>query len=206
MKIKPIYIYLAVFIIFVAAVIFFSNTTKDSTKTIDVNPNAQVPNDDIHRGMPSKENGEMPSKSNVMQEAIDKMNALKAEVDKNPGDTLKARQYAEMLVAHDPDQALKLYEKILKTGPKRVDIMLELTFLYFNRGEINKAEEFNNQVLKIDKKNLLAMYNTGGLAQAKGDTKRAKEIWQGIAKNYPSTQIGHIAGELVKQLDQTPKK
>ncbi|TSA30351.1 MAG: hypothetical protein D4R68_00915 [Ignavibacteriales bacterium] len=207
MKIKPIYIYLAVFVIFIAAVLFFSNAAKNSNTARELNPNAQIPSDDVHKGMAQQGNGDMPSKSNVMKEAVEKMNALKAAVEKNPNDTLKVREYAEMVQAHDPDEAIKLYENILKVGPKRIDLILELTFLYFSKGDLKKAEEYNNKVLNLDKTNMIANYNLGGLAQAKGDFQKAKSIWLDLAKKYPNTQIGHMAGELAKQLDQmSPKK
>lgn len=206
MKIKPIYIYLGVFVIFIVAVVFFSNSAKNSNQANEINPNAQMPSDDIHKGMVQQGNGDMPSKSNVMKEAVEKMNALKSAIEKNPNDTLKVREYAEMVQAHEPDEAIRLYENILKVGPKRIDILLELTFLYFNKGDLKKAEEYNNKVLNIDKSNIIANYNLGGLAQAKGDIKAAKAIWLDLAKKYPNTQIGNMAGELAKQLDQMPKK
>lgn len=206
MKIKPIYIYLGVFVIFIAAVLFFSNAAKNSNTARELNPNAQIPSDDVHKGMGQQGNGDMPSKSNVMKEAVEKMNALKAAVEKNPNDTLKVREYAEMVQAHDPNEAIKLYENILKVGPKRIDLILELTFLYFSKGDLKKAEEYNNKVLNLDRTNMIANYNLGGLAQAKGDFQKAKSIWLDLAKKYPSTQIGHMAGELAKQLDQMPPK
>jgi tetratricopeptide (TPR) repeat protein len=206
MKFKPIYIYLGAFIVFITAVIFFSNTVKNSTQSNLSQSNKEMPDDQIHRGM-SKEGGEeLPNKSNVMEEAKAKLKALKEEVEKNPNDTIKVKEYAGIVQAHEPDEAIKLYERILKAGPKRKDILLELTFLYYNKGDISKAEAYNNKVLSLDKNDLLANYNTGGLAQAKGDIKKAKEIWAGISKKYPNTQIGQIAGELVKQIEQLPKK
>lgn len=206
MKIKPIYIYLGVFVIFIVAVIFFSNSAKNSNQAKEINLNTQMPNDDVHKGTAAQGNGDMPSKSNVMKEAVEKMNALKTAVEKNPNDTLKVREYAQMVQAHNPDEAIKLYENILQIGSKRTDLMLELTFLYFNKGDIKKAEVYNNKVLSIDRNNLIANYNLGGLAQAKGDIKTAKTIWQNLAKKYPNTQVGSMAGELAKQLDQMPPK
>jgi tetratricopeptide (TPR) repeat protein len=206
MKIKPIYIYLGVFVIFVVAVILFSSATKNSKTAGELNSNSQMPNDDVHKGMVQQGSGEMPSKSNVMKEALEKMNALKVAIEKNPNDTSKVREYAEMVQVHDPIEAIRLYENILKAGPKRIDILLELTFLYFNKGDLKKSEEYNKKVLDIDGTNMIANYNLGGLAQAKGDIKTAKAIWSGIAKKYPNTQIGSMAGELAKQLDQMPPK
>jgi tetratricopeptide (TPR) repeat protein len=202
MKVKPVFVYLGVFIVFIAAVIFFSNTTKNSNTPSAINPQAKMPDDDIHGKMKSQGNGDSPNKSNVMKEAVDKINNLKAGVEKNPNDTLKAREYADVLIAHKPDEAIKLYERILKADPKRVDILLQLTFVYFNQGNIDKAEEYNSKVLMIDKNNLFAQYNLGGLAQARGNDKKAASIWQELAKKYPQTEIGRMAGEVAKQVGQ----
>jgi tetratricopeptide (TPR) repeat protein len=200
MKFKPVYIYLAFIVVFGAAVVFFSSSANKSSKQGDLSASGQMPNDDIHKGMSSgKEEG--PSKNNVMQDAIQKMNELKTYVEKNPNDTVKAREYAEMLTAHKPDEAIQIFENILKKGPGRKDIMLELVAAYFQKGDINKAEEYNNKVLSADKENLAANYNIAGLAQARGDSKKARTVWDNLSKKYPNTDIGHMAGELVKQLD-----
>ena len=204
MKVKSIYIYLGVIIVFIAAVVFFSKTTKESNRETAVNSQAQMPDDDIHSKMRSQGNGDSPSKSNVMQDAVAKINNLKADYEKNPSDTTKARLYADVLIAHKPDEAIKIYESILKRGSRRTDILLQLTFMYFNQGDVNKAEEYNARVLNIDNSNLIAKFNTAGLAQAKGDEKRAKSIWQDLANKYPDSEVGKLAANLVKQLDQKP--
>lgn len=204
MKVKPIYIYLGVLLIFVAAVVFFSRTTQKSNNASAIGPQTEMPSDDLHSKMKSQGNGDVPSKSNVMQEAVAKIEALKNNAEKNPNDTLKVREYADVLVAHKPEEAIKLYERILNVDSKRIDILLQLTFVYFNQGNQQKAEEYNSKVLTIDNNNLIAKFNTGGLAQAKGDDKKAKSIWQDLAKKYPNTEVGHLAAQLIKQLDQKP--
>ncbi len=200
MKIKPIFLYLGIFLVFLAALIIFSQVTKESGKPGAISQNAQMPNDDVHSGMRSKEDG--PSKNDVMKEAIEKMNQLKAEVDKNPSDTSKTRVLADMLIAHEPEQAIKYYEKILKVDSKRTDILLQLTYAHYNRGDVKQAIEYNNKVLAIDKNNLYALYNSGGLAQAQGDKQQAIKIWKEIAAKYPKTEVGHIALQASKQLEK----
>lgn len=202
MKVKPIYIYLGVLIVFIAAMVFFSKTTQNSNNASEINPQAQIPEDDIHSKMKSQGNGDVPSKSNVMQDAFERINNLKADVEKNPNDTLKVRQYADVLIAHKPEEAIKLYERILKVDSKRTDILLQLTFVYFNQGDVKKAEEYNSKVLSVDNNNIIAKFNTAGLAQAKGDEKKAKTIWQDLANKYPQSEVGQLAAQLVKQLDQ----
>jgi tetratricopeptide (TPR) repeat protein len=201
MKVKPIYLYLGAFAVFLVALIIFSKVAKDSGSAQPLAANAQVPNDDIHSGMRSREGGG-PSKNDVMKEAVDKMNQLKADVENNPKDTTKIRLLADMLSAHEPDQAIMYYEKILKVDRKRTDILLQLTFSYYNKGDMKKAVEYNNKVLEIDKNNLYALYNSGGLAQAQGDKQKALKIWQDIAAKNPKTEVGHIASEAAKQLEK----
>ncbi|MFA7229266.1 MAG: tetratricopeptide repeat protein [Melioribacteraceae bacterium] len=205
MKIKPIYIYLGVFIVFVAAVLFFSETTKKSNMP-SKDPLAQMPDDDIHGKMRSQGNGDMPSKSNLMNDAVEKINKLKSDYEKNPNDTAKVLLYADVLIAHQPEEAVKLYNKILKIDPKRVDVLLQMTYVSFNMGDVAKAEEYNARVLSINPNNLIAKFNTGGLAQAKGDNTKARSIWTDLSSRYPNSEVGKIAGELVKQLDQNATK
>ena len=200
MKIKPLYIYLSAFVVFGIAVIIFSSNAK---KGDSFNPNltqGQMPNDDVHKGMKSND---APSKSNVAPEAIAKMNALKEAVDKNPKDTAKVREYADMIVFHKPDEALGYYEKILNINPKRIDVLLQLTLIYFNKGDYNKAEDYTNTILKINPQNATAYYNLGAIAHAKGDTNKAKAIWQDVVKKYPNTEGAQVAGNALKQLDMT---
>ncbi len=198
MKIKPIYIYLSVFVIFIAAILFFSNDAKKSA-AVNLNPNQQMPNDEVHSKLKT---GDEPSKSNVMQEAINKLNALKAAVEKNPKDTSKVREYADMLtMSHKSDDAIKYYEQILGIDPKRIDVLLQLTYVYFNKGDLVKAENYTNTVLKINRNNIFALYNTGAIAQAKGDSKKARAAWQDLSKRYPNTEIGKLAVSSIQQLD-----
>ncbi|PKL81574.1 MAG: hypothetical protein CVV24_14540 [Ignavibacteriae bacterium HGW-Ignavibacteriae-3] len=201
MKLKPVYVYLGVFILFIAAVVYFSSTTKNSNKSVDINSQAQMPDDDIHGKMKSQGNGDMPSRENLMAGAVEKINNLKSDYEKNPNDTLKIRSYADVLIAHKPEEALKLYEKILKVDPKRIDILLQMTYMTFNQGDVKKAEEFNNRALTLDPNNLIARFNTAGLAQANGDEKKAKLIWKELAAKNSDTEVGRIASELLKQMD-----
>ncbi len=206
MKIKPLYIYLGIFVVFVAAVIFFSRTTKQSNPNMNSNSAAQMPDDDVHGKMKSQGNGDSPSKSNLMADAAEKINKIKSEYEKNPNDTSKVFKYAEVLIGHNPDEAIKLYEKILKVGPKRIDVLLQLTYVSFNMGDVKKAEEYNSKVLSIEPNNLIAKFNVGGLAQAKGDENKAKAVWQELSSKYPQTEVGKIATELIKQMSQPAAK
>lgn len=202
MKIKPLYIYLILFASFVIGVIVFTNISSSNSNDNKTNT---IPDDEIHRGMGS--DGEMPSGTNVMEDARKKLEELKLSYEKNPDDTLKIKEYAEMLkFAHQTDKSIELYEKILKKDPNRIDVLLELTFLYFNNGNLDKAEEFTNNILKIDKDHQIGTYNLGAIAASRGDNAKAKSIWQGLAKKYPNSEIALIAQQSIMELEKANQK
>jgi tetratricopeptide (TPR) repeat protein len=202
MKIKPIYIYLGVFAAFIVAFIIFSGDTKKNVNAAD--GMGQMPNDEIHQGMGGSASG--PSSSNVKDDTRKRFEDLRVAYEKNPADTANAKQYAEMLaMAHQPDKAMELYENILKSGPKRSDILLELTFLNFNAGNLDKAEEYTNKMLAINANDQYAVYNLGIIAHAKGDNVKAKKQFQETIKKFPGTQVAKDADQLLKEIDK-PKK
>lgn len=203
MKIKPVYIYLSAFVVFIVALVIFSGIAKEGESSKLITGKGQMPNDEIHSRMRSREGAGMPSRNDVMREAIEKMNQLKSDVAKNPNDTAKVKLLADMLVAHEPEKAIKYYEDIYKLDKKRIDVLLQLTFCYYNQGAIDKAIEYNEKILSIDNNNLYALYNVGGLAQAQGDKQKALKIWKEIATKYPKTEVGHIALQASKQLENT---
>jgi tetratricopeptide (TPR) repeat protein len=197
-KIKPIYIYLLSFIVFGVAVIVFSSNTKKADITDSNTQQNRMPNDDVHRGMSS---GDAPSKSNVSEEAVKKIAELKAFVDKNPNDTAKTRQYADMLVFHKPDEAENYYKRILNVDSKRTDILLQLTLISFNKHDFDKAEEYTNKILSYNANYSTAYYNLGAIAVAKGDSKKAKSIWQNVVKKYPNSDAAKVASSALQQIE-----
>jgi len=192
MKIKPLHIYFTAIIVFIAGVIIYtgSNTRKTAGKEIS----DKIPNEKIHNGMsvPGKE--EAPSKENVIEHAKLEMAFLKAELEKNPGDTVKMKEYAAMLGAgHQPKEAIRLYEKILTKDHKRVDILMQLTFLSFNQGDLSNAENYTNKILLINKDNPEANYNLGAIEATKGNKDRARLIWNNVLKRFPDNNVAKLA-------------
>ncbi|MEJ5350420.1 MAG: tetratricopeptide repeat protein [Melioribacteraceae bacterium] len=201
MKVKSLYIYLILFVAFIISLIIFSSSAKESASKQQINPHGQMPNDDIHRGM-TQNSENMPSKANVAKEAVEKLNQLKEDYEKNPNDTVKIRNYADMLtLAHQHDKAIELYEKILKIDSKRVDVLQHLTFLYFSKGELDKAEEMSNKILTIRKDYPLALYNLGIISHVKGDIQKAKFYWNEVIKKEPNSKLAKNARELLQNLE-----
>lgn len=187
MKLKPLYMHISGVVIVLLAIVFISTSCTNDKKTganTEINKQ-QMPNDDVHKG----KGGMNPSKDNVDKEAVKQFEMLKKEYEANPSDTLKAKAYAQMLAAgHQPQDAIKIFEDILKVDKKRVDVLLLLTMVNYNLQDFNKAEEYTNQILKIDKKHSEALYNSGAIAAAKGDKEKAKKIWEDIIRKYPNTK------------------
>lgn len=107
-----------------------------------------------------------------------------------------------LTMAHQTSTAIELYEKLLKVDSKRIDALLQLTFLHFNEGKLDIAEEYTNRILKIDNNHQIGTYNLGAIAATKGDNKKAKTIWEGLVKKFPKTEIAHIAEESLKHLNK----
>lgn len=198
MKVKTVNIYLGIFVIVVLLLLI---TTNDTNNIPQENTDAEVlPNDDIHKGF---QEGEAPGKGNVSGSFKHQMEMLKKAVEENPDDTAHVKKYAELLAsAHNPQKAVELYKSILVKNPNRIDILLGITFAYYNMRDMNKAEEYTQKVLNIDRNNHEANYNMGAIAAGRGNTAKAKEIWEDVIERFPNTTVAHIAENSINSLNK----
>lgn len=198
MRFKPLYAYLSLVVVLIVLLIVFTQKNKSNEIPGDINKQ-EIPNDDIHKGL---QNGDAPNKSNVSADIIRKMEELKKEAEENPDDTSKIKEYADFLTeAHKPDEAVKYYQKILKTDPKRTDVLFTLSFIYYNKHDYDKSEEYTNRILSYDQNNPLALYNLGAISATKGDKNKAKEIWNSIILKYPSSEAAKTAKQSLSDLN-----
>lgn len=196
MKIKPMYIYLAVL---AAAILFLVIFTADKEEQTNPMAGNGMPQDEIHKGLDPHN----PSGGNVSSEVKMRMEELRKDYEKNPQDTLKMKNYADFLaMAHKPDQAVSLYEKILQKDPKRTDVRFSLALIHYNKSDFSKAEEIINKVFEYDKKNAQAKYNLGAIAATKGDKEKAKQLWEELVKENPNTETANMAKESLNALNQ----
>lgn len=197
MKIKALYIYLGIIVIALVTIIFISNIDEQE-KNIAGDEVSRIPEDDIHQSFES--NGQ-PSSTNVTPEFKNKMNELDSYIAKNPSDTVKLREYAELLAAaHNEDKAVELYNKILKIDKNRIDILTQLAILHFNKSDFIKANEYLTKILNIDPQNLQAKYNLGVVEARIGDIAAAKKQWEDLLKNHPNTKMSDMAKESLEKL------
>ena len=200
MKFKPIYLYGVVLVAAVVLLFFFSRG-KDSNldpKTTNLQ-NENIPDDGIHNQLKMPESN--PTKDNVTENFHKRMGELKQAVENNPNDTLKLKEYADFLAAaHKTEEAIRMYDRILKINPKRTDIYFSITLLYYNEKDLQKAEEYNEKVLMYDPTNSMALYNRGALAATRGDKEKARTIWEKIVKDDPDSEVGNLAKQSLTRL------
>ena len=200
MKFKPIYLYgiVAVAVVVILFVFSQSNSLKEKTN-VDIT-NQEMPTDEIHKKL---NNGVMqnPSSSNVSEEVKHKIDVMKKYVDANPSDTLKIREYADFLAAaHKPDEALMYYQKIIDKDKKRRDIYFSLTFIYYTKGDLVKAEEISYQMLKLFPGDPMVNYNIGAIEATKGNKDKAREIWTKLIQDNPDDPTSELAKNSLNKL------
>ena len=209
MKIKPLYIYLILAVFIVVGIVitnYLSQDTPQKPSDLSTNqmPNDDVhknlPNDDIHNGMGGKGPGD-PSKDNVKEEFWKTLNSLREEVKKNPSDTVKAFQLANYLSsAHNPSEAIDLYNSILKRNPKRIDVLMRLGLVYFQQHDYDKCENVTKKIISYDPNNSQAIYNLGAIKDTQGKNDEAKKIWNELIKKFPNTEAAEFAKSSIANL------
>ena len=200
MKFKLIYLYGLIAAIAVVVLVIVATQNSDEPKSEISEMNQNIPNDDIHKNL-MKQGGNQPSKENVSEEYRKKMAELKSEVEKNPDDTLALKKYADFLsAAHNMDDAITYYEKILKVDPKRADVHFALAVIYYHKQDLAKCEDENNKVLSFDPKNQMALYNLGAVAATKGEVDKAKDFWKQVIDINSESETGKLAKESLGKL------
>jgi len=202
-KLSPVVVYPAIMILAAVIIILFS-TDFSSKKSNDTSSQTgpitseKLPIDDIHKNMGKEV---PPSKDNVISGIKKQMETLKVEVQKNPNDTAKVRQYADFLAeGHGQAEAIKYYEMILKKDPKRADILQSLGYIFYMQQDLNNAEAYIAKAYALDKNNYQAFFNLGAIAATKGDNEKAKKIWKEIIAKRPNTEVAKLAQEGLHQL------
>jgi tetratricopeptide (TPR) repeat protein len=200
MKFKPIYLYGILAIVAIAVLIIISVQDNSNPTDVSISNDQTMPDDDVHKQLKSQMNNS-PGKENVSEEYNKKLADLKDAVEKNPDDTLAMRNYADFLSAsHKMNEAIPLYEKILEINPKRADIYFSLALIYYNKQDLVKCEEVNNQVLSFDSKNQMALYNLGAIAATQGKKEKAKEFWNKVISINAESETAKLAKESLGKL------
>ncbi len=199
MKIKPLYIYLGVFLIAVVSIFVFTNLNDDKQQTAMT---GQMPNDDVHKGLNQQNphGGDMGAMTERVNHALAQM---RKQYQENPNDTSIAKQFADYLsMAHQPDSAIIIYENILVRDGKRSDIRNSVAYLYLLKRDFKKSEAALSGILRYDQNDTQAKFNMGIIAVESGDKEKAKSIWQDLVKQHPGDPMAKKAEEAIVQVNQ----
>ena len=199
MKFKPIYLYGIIAVVVVMVLLIVSQTGNNEKTNVDIT-NKQMPMDEVHKKL-NDGITQNPSSSNVSEEVKHKLEVMKKDVDSHPSDTLKMREYADFLAAaHKPDEALLYYQKILEKDKNRKDIYFAITFLYYNQGNLAKAEEITKQMLTLFPNDPMVIYNVGAIEATKGNKDKARQIWTKLIQTYPNDKTSELAKNSLSKL------
>ena len=209
MKKKMKYIYGGLFIIIVFTLIFSINSSNNKIPEVKtsqnnagkISANTQMPNDELHSKLnPEKQS---PNKDNVSKNFIHDMNVLKEQIAKTPEDTSIIKKYAILLSAsHKQSEAVKFYKRILKIDPRRKDVLLDLTFAYFNLKDLSNAEFYTKQLIEYYPNNLPGQYNLGAIYATQGKKKEAAKIWKKIIAKSPDSYEAKLSKSSLARLNK----
>jgi tetratricopeptide (TPR) repeat protein len=200
LKIKTPYIYIAAIVLLILGVVIVSQFSSSSVENKEIS--GQMPDDEVHRNL-KNQHGQM----GLNEEAKKMMEEFEKSLKENPNDTAKMREYADFLaMAHKIDEAQNYYEKILNVDKKRKDIMLNLSTIFYNKGELDKAAQLTNDILKLDKNDLSAIYNLGVIEATRGNYDIAKKHWEKIVNEYPNSDVASLASKSLGRLEQMNQK
>jgi len=202
MKFKPIYVYLIILVLAVSGLIIFTNTgTSPASSVISGESSGnQMPSDSIHKNLQTT-GSPAPSKDNVSESFKRELSSLQNAVEESPNDTLKLREYADLLAAaHKQNEAIPYYVRIIKKYPRRADIMFSMSVIYFNEGDFTNSELITRKILQYDKNNLQAQYNLGAIAASQGDSEKAKLMWNKIINENPPSELAGLVRESLNKL------
>jgi tetratricopeptide (TPR) repeat protein len=189
-------------VLILAALIFLFFFTQNSGTDSANNSitGKEMPEDEIHKGLKNPGTGS-PGKDNVSGSVMHQLEALKKEVEENPGDTVKLKQYADLLAqAHNPKEAIVYYYTILNVNPGRTDVLFALAYIYYNLKDYDNTEKMTNRILLYDENNLQAKFNLGVIAAARGEKEKARSIWKKLIQGNPGTDIARKSEESLKKI------
>jgi tetratricopeptide (TPR) repeat protein len=204
MKVKPVYIYVALFFIALVSIIIFSYSTTSNENEMpkdEFHGNVDnMPNDDIHRGK-----GSMGS-SDLKPEYFKTLDSLKIVYNKNPKDSAAALMLARYQIAgHKNAEALAIYDKLAKDYHKSVKVLQEAAYMYFQTGKYDIAENYVRLAIKADPKFASSYFNLGIIYVSKGDSLKAKQTWEKMITDFPNAPEVKIARTALEDL-KNPKK
>ncbi|MBK8947004.1 MAG: tetratricopeptide repeat protein [Ignavibacteriae bacterium] len=197
MKLKSIHVYLLVSALAIIGIVYFAINENSINNTSFTEQ--QMPNDDVHSQL---NNSQSPTGQNVTSEFKNRLKSLEDYVTKNPNDTAKVREYADLLYgSHNPQKSIELYKTILSKDSKRTDILMSLAIIQFEQNNFAEAENYIYKILEVNPKSVEAIYNLGVMEARKGNFDKAKLNWTKIVNEFPNSKLVETAKTSLAKLD-----
>lgn len=139
---------------------------------------------------------------------MQKLNEYKARLDKNPKDV-------EALVflgnanydIQRFEKAKEFYLQALDADPHNTHVQTDLASAYRNLGDIDKALEELDRVLKVDPKHEVALYNSGIIyLNDKNDVTKATAAWEKLIQIKPNDPLSGELKKKIAELKEGPAK
>lgn len=135
--------------------------------------------------------GDTKKGEGLLQTVIDGMTkeAQKGEQDENVGHYADRELAQAYLLINEPDKALQHALKEYNRRPNNIDVNETVAWVYYNKGEVQKAVPYMNAALKTGSKNP-ALLCHAGLVYAKASEKsKAKQLLEQALKNNPNIDL-----------------
>jgi len=142
-------------------------------------------------------------KSKQFIELIENPGAILIKRKRTPSSVMRQLNEAyDALLGNDLSQAERIYKRVLKRQPKRIDALLGLANIESQRGFVPSARGLYEKVLRIDKTNSIAQI---GLLQTYGqqDVISRQQVLEELITKYENNPevhlaLGHALGEQSK--------
>lgn len=193
MKIKPLYIYLSLFVVVIIILVIISSGGKTERSV----QNQTMPQDEIHQNL-----GSAPGGGNVSSEFKQRMEKLKSNYETNPKDTVNSKEYARLLAAaHKPEESVEIFQSILNLDNSRDDIRVELATVYYNLNQYEDAKKQLETVLNNNPSSTEVIYNLGAIEASIGNSEKAREIWEKLVADFPESEAAQFASSALQSLN-----
>ncbi|GGW80129.1 hypothetical protein GCM10007391_11220 [Alteromonas halophila] len=106
---------------------------------------------------------------------------LEQHVDGHPDDTRAAMLLAERMIARDKDEAMSTYETILQKTPENFVVLNNLAYLYFEKGETDRAATLAQRAVELRPENADAVDTLAQIRLAQGRDKDALALYKTIS-------------------------
>ncbi len=175
-------------LLLILSVVFLHEPEKNAVKS--ENPHANL------------EMGEAkPNSANVSENVKNQLSELEQKVNSDPRDTVSMLLFADLLAAsHKTIEAENVYKRILMINPKRTDIWIILTGIYYDKQDLKTAENYAKEALKTDAKSFEAMYNLGAVYASQGKKEEAKQLWKRVISESKKQDLVQFAKDGLSRL------